>query len=78
MGKLFSALARTGFRRGRQGSRAWLAVGATTWLLQRAARAVRRTEEPLERFRLAPGETVEITSVSPPTRRERKAARRSA
>ncbi len=78
MNRLFGSLVRTGLRRGRQGSRIWMTVGASSWVLQRVVTAIRKDEEQIESFRLKPGETVEISAHTPPTKKERKAAKRSA
>ncbi len=59
------------------GRRGWLLVGAFMWGPRLLKRLLGRTEEVLTIERLAPGETVTITTLRPPTRAERKAAARA-
>lgn len=63
-----------GFYGGRKG---WLFVGILLWAPRVAKRMFGRTEETLTLEKLAPGQTVTITAVRPPTRAERKAAARA-
>lgn len=59
------------------GRRGWLLVGVFMWGPRLLRRVFGRTEEVLTTERLAPGETVTITTLRPPTRAERKAAARA-
>lgn len=78
MGKLLSSLSRAGWKRGRQGSRAWMAVGVGSWVVRKGVGAIRKTEEPVETVRLRAGETIEIRSLEPLTKKERKASKAAA
>jgi hypothetical protein len=59
------------------GSRGWLAVGAVFWLPRLLKRLFGRTEEVVATEKLVAGEFVRLEAVRPPTRRERRAGRRS-
>lgn len=59
------------------GSRGWMAIGAALWGPRLLKRALGRREEVLATERLRPGEFVRIEALRPPTRRERKSARRA-
>lgn len=59
------------------GSRGWLAVGAVLWGRGAAKKAFGRNEEVLTTEVLKKGQFVRIDAVRPPTRRERRAARRA-
>lgn len=59
------------------GRRGWLVVGVFMWGPRLLKRMFGRTQEVLTTERLAPGETVTITTLRPPTRAERKAAARA-
>lgn len=59
------------------GRRGWLVVGVLMWGPRLLKRLFGRTEEVLATERLAPGQTVTITTLRPPTRAERKAAARA-
>lgn len=59
------------------GRKGWMFVGFLLWAPRVAKRMFGRTEETLTLEKLAPGQTVTITAVRPPTRAERKAAARA-
>ena len=59
------------------GSRAWMVVGGTFWVGRLIRQMVGRTETIAAREVLAPGQFVTIRTIRPPTRHERKAARRA-
>jgi hypothetical protein len=54
-----------------------MAIGAALWGPRLVKRALGRREEVLATERLRPGEFVRIEALKPPTRRERKSARRA-
>lgn len=60
------------------GHRGWMAVGVLVWAPRVLRRLAGRHEELIATERLLPGETIQLTAVAPPTRRERKAAKRLA
>jgi hypothetical protein len=53
-----------------------MAVGALLWLGRRGRAAFGRTEEHVSLDKLHPGQSMQIVTIVPPTRRERRAARR--
>ena len=59
------------------GSRAWMVLGGTFWAGRLIRQMVGRTETIAAREVLAPGQFVTIRTIRPPTRHERKAARRA-
>lgn len=59
------------------GSRGWMLVGAMFWLPRLLKRALGRNEQVLATEKLKPGQFVTIQALVPPTRSERKAARRA-
>ena len=59
------------------GRRGWLAVGAIVWFPRFMKRLFGRTEEVVTTEKLLPGEFVRLDAVRPPTRRQRRAARRA-
>jgi hypothetical protein len=59
------------------GSRGWLAVGAALWAPRVVKRVLGRNEEVVTIEKLKPGQFVRVDAVRPPTRRERKSARRA-
>jgi hypothetical protein len=68
---------RTAFYKGLLGgSRGWMTVGAVLWVGRKARGALGRTEEKVSLDKLRPGQGLEIRTIVPPTRRERRAARR--
>jgi hypothetical protein len=68
---------RTAFYRGLLGgNRTWMAVGGGLWLGRSARRAFGRTEEHVALDELKPGQGIEIRTIVPPTRRQRRQARR--
>ena len=69
---------RTAFYKGLLGgSRGWMAAGAVLWVGRDDRRALGRTEEHVSLDRLRPGQGLEIRTIVPPTRRERRTARRA-
>lgn len=59
------------------GRRGWLAVGALVWLPRVMKRLFGRTEEVVTTEKLVAGEFVRLEAIRPPTRRDRRAARRA-
>lgn len=59
------------------GNRSWMLVGAVLWGPKVIKRIFGKHEQVLTIERLVPGEAVRIEAIRPPTRRERKAARRA-
>ena len=59
------------------GSRAWMVLGGTFWVGRLIRQMVGRTETIAAREVLSPGQFVTIRTIRPPTRPERKAARRA-
>lgn len=73
-----SMLKRKAIRRGLLGgSTGWMFVGALIYLPRLARKAFGRPERVVATERLKPGEFVRIDAVPPPTRAQRRAARRS-
>jgi len=69
---------RAGFYRGLLGgNRGWMAVGALLWVGRTAKRTLGRSEQRVSFDRLEPGQGLEIRTIVPPTRAERRTARRS-
>lgn len=60
------------------GSRGWLAVGALLWGPKLLKRLMGKNEEVIATEKLVAGQFVRLEAIRPPTRRERKAARRAA
>ena len=60
------------------GHRGWMAVGVLVWMPRVLKRLAGRNEELIATERLSPGQTIQLTAVGPPTRSERKAAKRAA
>ena len=60
------------------GSRGWLAVGAVLWGPRLLKRLMGKNEEVIATEKLVAGQFVRLEAIRPPTRRERKAARRAA
>jgi len=60
------------------GSRGWLAVGALLWGPKLLQRLVGKNEEIIATEKLVAGQFIRLEAVRPPTRRQRKAARRTA
>ena len=58
----------TGWRRGRDGSRAWMVVAAAAGGLRLVRRVTRDREEVLYRTRVMPGDQFEIVA-TPPTKK---------
>jgi hypothetical protein len=74
---LASTLARSALRRGTiGGQRGFLAVPAGLAVLRAVRRATTKTPEVIAIEKLQPGERLELVTIRPPTRKERKAARR--
>jgi hypothetical protein len=59
------------------GNRTWLVIGGTVWAGRLIRRTVGRAETIAATEVLKPGEFVTIRTIQPPTRHERKAARRA-
>jgi hypothetical protein len=59
------------------GNRTWMAVGAGLWLVRTGRRAFGRTEEHVSLDKLRPGQSMEIRTIVPSTRRDRRSARRA-
>jgi hypothetical protein len=55
-----------------------MAVGAMLWTPRLLKRLLGRNEEVVATEKLKPGQFVRLEAIAPPTRRERKAAARSA
>ena len=60
------------------GSRGWLAVGAVLWGPRLLKRLMGKNEEVIATEKLMAGQTIQLEALHPPTRRQRKAARRAA
>ncbi len=60
------------------GRRGWMAVGAMLWTPRLLKRLLGRNEEVVATEKLKPGQFVRLEAIAPPTKRERKAAARSA
>ena len=58
------------------GQRGWLALGALFWGGRAMRKALTRQETFVTMERLEPGQSVTLTAITPPTRRERRAGRR--
>lgn len=72
-----SMLRRKALRRGLLGgSTGWMVVGALVYAPRLARKAFGRPERVVATERLKPGQFVRIDAVRPPTRSERRAARR--
>ena len=72
-----SMLKRKAIRRGLMGgSNGWLLVGVVMYLPRVARKLFGRPERVVATERLRPGQFVRIDAVPPPTRAERRAARR--
>jgi hypothetical protein len=69
-------LQRRVYRRSRQNP-VWAGMAGTFLVLRVIQRAVARRPEVAAIERLKPGQSVSITAIAPPTRRQRKAARRA-
>lgn len=59
------------------GHRGWMAVGAVLWGPRILRRVFGKQEEIVAVERLTAGQSVRLESIKPPTRKERKAARRA-
>jgi hypothetical protein len=69
-------LQRRMYRRSRQ-QPMWAGMAGAFLVLRVVLRAVSRRPEVVATDRLKPGQSVTITAIAPPTRRQRKAARRT-
>jgi hypothetical protein len=58
------------------GQRGWLAFGGLFWAGRALKKVLVRQESYVTTERLEPGERITLTAIAPPTRAERKAARR--
>jgi hypothetical protein len=59
------------------GSRGWMAVGALVWGPRLMKKALGRNEQVVATERLVPGQAIRIEAIKPPSRDERRAARRA-
>ena len=59
------------------GHKGWMAVGVFVWGPRLYKRFVGRQEQLIATERLLPGQSIQLTAVAPPTRRELKAAKRA-
>jgi hypothetical protein len=73
-----AALQRKIIRESRSGSQAWLALGASLWVLARIRRAVARREEVASIDVLRPGQGMLVTTIAQPSRRQRRKAEQAA
>ena len=71
-----AGLQRRLYSRGRS-STLWAGLAGAFMVLRVVRRLVTRQQEIAATDRLKPGETLMITAIAPPTRRQRKAARRA-
>ena len=82
MGKKYSMYSPTAelqrrlYRRSRQNP-VWAGMAGTFLVLRVLRRAASRRPEVAAIDRLKPGQSISITAIAPPTRRQRKAARRA-
>jgi len=60
------------------GSRGWMAVGAVLWGPRLLKRLLGKQEEVIANEKLMAGQWLRLDAVAPPTRRQRKAAKRAA
>ena len=58
------------------GNRGWMAVGVVVWGPRLLKKAMGRTEQVLATEKMVAGDTMTLYAIPPPTRKERKAARR--
>lgn len=74
----FAALRRNSITRGfLGGSNGWMAVGVVVWGGRMLRKALGRREEIVAIEKLEPGQFLELRTITPPTRAERKTARRA-
>lgn len=59
------------------GSRGWMAVGAVLWGPKLFKRFLGKNEEVIATEKLVAGQWLRLEAISPPTRKQRKAARRA-
>lgn len=59
------------------GRRGWMAVGAVVWGPRLVKKALGRTEQIVAIEVLKPGQALRLEAIKPPTRGERRAARRA-
>jgi hypothetical protein len=75
----FAALRRNALYKGvLGGSRGWMTVGAFVWGARLARKAFGKTEQVVATEVLKPGQALRLEVIEPPTRDERRAARRAA
>ena len=60
-----------------RGSRAWMAVGAVVWTPRLLKKVLGRTQKVVATEVLKPGQVLCLEAIAPPTRSERRAARRA-
>ena len=59
------------------GNRGWMVVGAVVWAPRLLKKAMGRTEQVVATEKMLPGDTMTLYAIPPPTRKERKAARKA-
>jgi hypothetical protein len=59
------------------GDRRWLVVGGTLWGMRALRKALGRTETVVTVEKMEPGQWMSLRTIAPPTRRERRAAKRA-
>jgi hypothetical protein len=59
------------------GSRGWMAIGALVWAPRLVKKVLGRTQQIVATEVLKPGQVLCLEAIPPPTRSERRAARRS-
>jgi hypothetical protein len=73
-----AALRRNGLYKGLLGgSRGWMAVGAVVWAPRLMKKLLGRNEQIVATEVLKPGQAIRLEAIAPPTRRDRRAARRA-
>ena len=58
------------------GRRGWMAIGAVVWGARLLRKLLVRSEEVVAVEKLEPGQVLRLEAIEPPTRAERRAARR--
>lgn len=73
-----AALRRNGLYKGLLGgSRGWMAVGAVVWAPRLMKKLLGRNEQIVATEVLKPGQAIRLEAIAPPTRGDRRAARRA-
>jgi hypothetical protein len=74
----FAALRRNSVTKGfLGGSNGWMAVGVVVWGGRLLRKALSRNEVVVATEKLQPGQVLELRTISPPSRSERRAARKA-